>query len=207
MNSESTSIILVRHGETEWNRDNRLQGNKNSPLTEQGISQAYNTGKILKNIRIDKVYSSPLQRAVHTAKIITDNRNLNLVYNNNLKEINLGPWEGKTKEETEFSDPEEYLYFWKSPERFSLPGAESYTELQQRMVNEINRIFEKDHGKTVLLISHWIAIKTAVAYYNSIDISLLNKSINLSNGKFLILTKTDNSVSCTQNLSVLPVLT
>ena len=92
-----TTIILVRHGETEWNLQNRLQGHKNSPLTLNGKKQALAVNKALSRFEINAAYTSPLKRAADTAEIILEGRNIQAIKLNNLKEIFLGPWEGKTK--------------------------------------------------------------------------------------------------------------
>ena len=203
MSSRATRVILARHGETIWNRERKFQGNKNSDLTETGISQAAETGRLLKNVHIDSVYSSPLKRAYNTAEIISGKRNLDIIKRENLREIFLGPWEGKTMEQIEISYPEEYEYFWKKPDKFSISGAETFYELQKRIVAEINNIINENIGKTVLIVSHWIAIKTAAAYYKSIDIESLNCLFNLPNGKFLVMIKGKESILLTDEISYL----
>ncbi len=203
MNSKATSVILVRHGETLWNIEKRLQGNMNSPLTENGIRQAEDTGIILDKIKIDSVYSSPLERAYKTAEIITGNRNLKISVKENLREINLGPWEGKTKEETRISDPLEYYNFWNEPEKFNLEGAENFKNLQNRMAAQLSTILDENEGKTVLVVSHWIAIMAAAAHFKSSGLSSGDSQINLSNGKFLVLQKKGESLTLCEDLSVL----
>ncbi len=113
-----TNIFLVRHGETKWNVQHRLQGNQDSPLTTKGIEQAYEVKRSLEQYAIDQAYVSPLKRARDTAEILLKDRKLNPIVINNLREINLGPWEGKTRKETKLSHPYEYNAFWnKLPRR------------------------------------------------------------------------------------------
>ena len=202
-NSRLTKIIIARHGETEWNREHKFQGNKNSSLTEEGILQASETGRLLKNIHIDSVFSSPLLRAYNTAEIIINKRKLDIIKRDSLREIHLGPWEGKTMEDVKVSYPSEYNYFWNRPDLFKLEGAESYYDLQKRIVNEINALINDNTGKTILVVSHWIAIKTAAAYYRSVNLSKLKEMFNLPNGKFFVLVKDNNSLLLTDNISVL----
>lgn len=91
-------IYLLRHGETEWNADgNRYCGRTDLPLTEKGIEQARSASGKLKDITVNAVYSSPLQRSVQTAEIA--GRHELVITDNRLIEINFGAWEGKTKEE------------------------------------------------------------------------------------------------------------
>ena len=191
---KTTDIFLVRHGETEWNLEKRLQGNKDSPLTDKGIRQAKKAKKILENTKIDTAYSSPLKRAVNTAHIILDGKNIELKIRDGLKEICLGPWEGKTKKETEISHPEEYINFWYYPDRYHLKGGETYRDLQKRVVEEIQNIFDENRGKTILIVSHWIAIKTAIAFFLGKPLKKLNDTANLSNGSILQLSMIDGKV-------------
>ena len=189
-----TNIFLVRHGETEWNKKNRLQGNQDSPLTLMGVKQAREVKKSLEQYKIDKAYVSPLKRARDTMEIILKDRELEAVITDNLREINLGPWEGKTRRETALSHPDEYMAFWKRPDSFNLPGAETFQELQQRVVEELGSIFLKEKNKNILVVSHWIAIKVALAHYSSIPISHLSGIADPVNGSFLLLSKRNNEV-------------
>lgn len=91
-------VYLLRHGETAWNAaGNKYCGRTDLPLTEQGIRQAERAGKNLKNTSFDGVYASPLQRAVRTARIAGEGREV--VIDDRLIELDFGNWEGKTKEE------------------------------------------------------------------------------------------------------------
>lgn len=189
-----TTIILVRHGETEWNVLNKLQGHKNSPLTLNGKRQAVYVKETLSSHKIDSAYTSPLKRAVDTAEIILNGRNIEAKKINNLKEIRLGPWEGKTKEATQQSHPEEHDNFWNKPHRFSLGGAESFLQLQQRLVLELKAIFNNECGKNVLVVTHWIAIKTILAYFTSTPLSQLSNMPDLNNGELMLLISNDNAI-------------
>ena len=96
MNDIQTTIFLSRHGQTKWNLSNRFQGNKDSPLTEIGIKQANDLKASLNGKNIHAAYTSPLKRALDTAKIITRGTPIKVIERDGLREINLGPWEGKT---------------------------------------------------------------------------------------------------------------
>lgn len=190
-----TSIFLVRHGQTEWNKYNRLQGQRDSPLTQVGKQQAYKVKKSLEQHTIHKAYASPLQRAKDTLDIILEGREVEVVSSCNLKEINLGPWEGKTREQTKLSHPIEYMMFWENQDRFKLPGAETYRQLQNRVVEELNTIFAKEKNKNILVVSHWIAIKVALAYFTSTPLRQLSSISDPGNGTLLTLTCLDNNLS------------
>ncbi len=187
--SAVTNIFLVRHGQTEWNKEHRLQGHKNSPLTQEGKEQAIKTKQALGGYEIHKAYVSPLQRAQDTLALIIDKQAIDVVISNNLKEINLGPWEGKTKQQTLLSDPQQYTHFWQEQDKFNLAGAETYQQLQNRVVSELQTIFANEQGKNILVVSHWIAIKAAIAYFTSTPLSDLSSLPDPKNGEYTILSE------------------
>ncbi|WP_412973888.1 histidine phosphatase family protein [Paenibacillus sp. OAS669] len=90
-----TTLYLTRHGETEWNVEGKLQGHKDSPLTNLGKRQAKWLGASLKEIEFDAIYSSPSPRTYQTAEIIREERKIELSSCDSLKEIGLGSWEGQ----------------------------------------------------------------------------------------------------------------
>jgi probable phosphoglycerate mutase len=189
MMHNKTSILLVRHGETEWNRQNRVQGNLDSPLTGLGKDQANQLRQMLERVHIEQAYVSPLKRARDTLDIIIQDRPIEVGIVDDLREIKLGPWEGKTRAETALSNPAEENNFWHQPESFALPGAETFQQLQTRMVAALESIFLRASGHTVLVVSHWIAIKVALAYYKGIPLSGLSGISNPLNGSFIRLTR------------------
>ncbi len=150
--------------------------------------------KSLENCALDQAYVSPLGRALKTAAIILKDRELDAVFSDKLREINLGPWEGKTLEEAAFSHPDEYRAFREQPDRFSLPGAETFHELQHRVAEELDSIFAKGKGKNILVVSHWMAIKVALAHYSSTPLARLPCIADPVNGGFLRLSNRDDDV-------------
>ncbi|MEL0638865.1 histidine phosphatase family protein [Marinomonas sp. TI.3.20] len=186
-----TNIFLVRHGQTTWNAEGRLQGQKNSVLTETGRHQAAQAKMSLEQYEIHKAFVSPLQRAQDTSKIILEDRNVDVVIVESLKEINLGPWEGKTKMETQQSHPEQYQQFWTYPGQFRLPGAESFEQLKSRVVAALDDIFLKEKGKNILVVSHWMVIKTAFAHYTATPLNDLANIPDPKNGAFIVLEKSN----------------
>ncbi|MCP4672281.1 MAG: histidine phosphatase family protein [Desulfobacula sp.] len=191
---KKTRIFLVRHGQTEWNLQKRFQGHKNSPLTIKGKKQALEAKKSLSQYQIHRAYVSPLKRAKDTIDIILDGSSIEVIEKKSLKEINLGSWEGQTIEEMERSHPDEYIQFWNRQDEFFLPGAETYKQLQNRVITELKNIFKKEHNKNILVVSHWIAIKVAIAYYTSIPMNQLSSLTNLENGKFFTLINENGNV-------------
>jgi probable phosphoglycerate mutase len=195
--SSKTTLFIVRHGLTEWNVQHRLQGHKNSPLTSTGRCQALEVKQRLADLEIHKVYVSPLERALETMQLIIADRDVEIVKMTGLKEISLGPWEGKTKKETQQSHPLEYGQFWKKQNDFYLQGAETYQQLQERVVKTIQYIFSMEKNSNVLVVSHWIAIKVAIAYFTSTPLAQLSDIIDPGNGEVLTLNKEGNRVYVT----------
>ena len=198
MTVEKTNILLVRHGQTEWNQQQRIQGHQDSALTLLGKQQAERVKHALDKFDIQQAYVSPLKRARDTIQIILKNRQLEASVLNDLKEIKLGPWEGKTRQETALSHPDEHYKFWHTPDTFALAGAETYQQLQQRMVNCLEFIFSQASNNNILVVSHWIAIKVALAFYQGTPLSQLSTIDNPDNGSFLWLSKQGKNISISQ---------
>lgn len=187
--SAKTRIFMVRHGQTEWNKAHRLQGHKDSPLTPLGREQAMQTKQALAQYNIHKAYTSPLQRAQDTLALIIEGRNLEVVLTENLKEMHLGPWEGKTKQETQDTNPDQFAYFWNQQDKFVLAGAETYQQLQNRVVAELQAIFSKEQGKNIVVVSHWLAIKAAMAFYTNTPLNELSHLPDPKNGEYTLITE------------------
>jgi probable phosphoglycerate mutase len=193
-NEQQSRIFLVRHGETEWNRLHRLQGQKNSPLTLIGKQQAQSVRDALQPYDLQAAYTSPLMRAVETARIILQERPIDATESDGLKEIMLGPWEGKTRQETRRSHPKQHHNFWYQQADFRLDGAETFAQLQTRVVGALLAIFEQNAGANILVVSHWIAIKTALAYFSSTPLSRLADLADPANGVFIQLVREQHGV-------------
>ena len=194
MKDKITNIFLVRHGQTLWNLEQRWQGNQNSNLTDLGINQAKITkGKLSKQL-LHKGYVSPLQRARDTMQIIIQDRNLEVEVVDDIREINLGPWEGKTQDETAISHPIEFKAFWDTPKTFLLQGAETFEELQSRVVRGIRRVFLENEGKNIVVVSHWISIKVALAFYKKQPLSFLPQMENPKNAEVMCLRKIGENI-------------
>jgi phosphoserine phosphatase len=179
----------VRHGETIWNIDHRMQGHKNSPLTEIGKQQAAGLRKKMISKAISAAYTSTLKRAKETAKIILGNSEVPLIERASLNEINLGEWEGKTYAEVKKLNLEQFNNFWKFPTRYSPSSGETYHELQSRAIPEIYRIFKENAGRRVLIVSHWITIKIIYMHFNKIELDEIAKVQVVGNGSYIKIEK------------------
>lgn len=155
-----TEIHIFRHGETEWNLSGHMQGFKDSPLTELGINQAMAARSKIEHIQFSAAYSSTSSRAADTARILTQGSNIPLYECDELKEINMGRWEGMKYEDVKAQFATQHHHFWNKPSCFQMDGAESFFDLQSRAVAFINKIALTQKGNKVLIVSHAAWIKT-----------------------------------------------
>lgn len=165
--NNKTTIYLVRHGQTEWNIKHRFQGHQDSPLTELGINQAQWLGETIQNDCIDIIYSSSSMRALRTAELIRGIRDINIIESDNLREINLGIWEGKTQEEVKEIYAEQFHYFWNDPEKFGVQNSETFQDVYKRSINKLQEIINENEGKSILLVSHTVVVKLIMAYFEN----------------------------------------
>lgn len=163
--TKMTTFYLVRHGETEWNVKDLLQGTSDSPLTEKGINDAKNVAKKLKNIKFDLVFSSDLLRAKRTAEIIALEHKLTVETNNLLRERYFGHLEGKPNDE--YRNWAKAFKDLTDEERFTSKisdDIESDEEIATRLLQFIREIAIGNPGKTILAVSHGGIIKTLLIH-------------------------------------------
>jgi len=168
-----TKVLLIRHGETHFNIQKRFQGFMDSPLTEKGIAQAKLLSERLKNTHIDVIYTSSLGRAVETAALIKGDKDIKIIENDNLREMNLDRMEGYTTDELMISHKEQYHNFWNDPDKFIPDGGETFEELRERISKEISKIVKKHRGQTIAIVSHTVAIKSYIGYIDNLPIAQL----------------------------------
>ena len=153
-------LILARHGETDWNRILRIQGAKSdSPLNQKGMQQAEDLASRLERENIRAVYSSPLKRALNTAKAIAARHRLEVITTPLLREIEAGELEGVATAElgTRFS-----YYLIRDGVEKRIPGGESLADLQERCWGFIEQIKQDYTNGSVLLVSHYFAILSII---------------------------------------------
>lgn len=174
-----TMLYITRHGETEWNVEKRMQGRKNSNLTETGILQAKQLGKRMKDMQLDVIYSSPSGRAMHTAQLIKGDRDIPIVADEHLYEIDMGVWEGHTQVELQEKYPKEFHLFWNAPHQYESKSGESFYDARTRMLNGLEYILKKHEGESVLIVSHAITSLLMMGYFEQRLIE------NIWNGPFM----------------------
>jgi probable phosphoglycerate mutase len=165
MLSKRTILYFVRHGQTEGNEQGRWQGHLDSPLTDLGVKQAEWLGEALSNETIDCIYTSSSPRAKRTAELIRGSRDIPLFESDELKEIHLGEWEGRSQEEIRQTDPVRLHHFLNDPEKFQAPGGESYADVFHRTVAYISTIIDLHAGQSVLVVAHTVVVKVLMNYF------------------------------------------
>lgn len=151
-------IIFVRHGETRWNREERVQGVSDIELSEEGRKQARKLATALKNRTISAIYSSPLSRALETARIINVHHGLPIQIREELMEMNQGLFEGVSFRELMVKE-REFLSRWiKDPASVTMPQGESLWEVQRRAWTVMEEIMAK--GLDCLIVSHSFTLAT-----------------------------------------------
>ena len=159
-------IILVRHGETDWNKQGRFQGQIDIPLNQNGKFQAKAASEFLKNNIIQKAFSSSLSRPKETAQIIlNEHPGVEISLKDSLKEIGHGEWEGKLESEIR-SDWPDLLKTWKtSPEKVQMPDGENITEVSIRSISGWNEICKDlKNEETALVVAHDAVNKTILCH-------------------------------------------
>ena len=158
-----TKIILIRHGQTEWNLSGRYQGQSDIPLSEEGLKQAECLARNFPLPAVDAVYASDLQRAAVTAKCIAGRFQCPLYLEPALREMNFGDWEGLDYAAIAKQWPEEVQNFFGHPDKLRVPHGETFAQLQQRAVAQIRTIGVKERGKTIAVVAHGAINRTILA--------------------------------------------
>jgi broad specificity phosphatase PhoE len=163
-----TTLLLARHGESDWNRTRRWQGHADRPLTDLGRRQARELAERLADVELDAVYSSDLQRASETAEIVARSQGLDVTTMPELREVDVGSWSGLTRTEAEERFPEAYVRWTAGAEGWE--DGETYEELAARVVGAVHEIAEDFPGDRVLVVAHGGSIRVIHAAALGIDV-------------------------------------
>ncbi|MFM1895476.1 MAG: hypothetical protein RLZZ385_550 [Pseudomonadota bacterium] len=158
-------IHLIRHGQTDWNAVRRVQGHSESELNALGRQQAQALAGNLDSLPLAAVYCSSSVRTRQTADHAFGHRGLPMHYRDDLREIFLGPWEGRLYAELERDDPEQFYNFWQAPHRFHVAGAETFDALQQRGVAALKSICKDTTRGDIAVVSHGALIKAILTHF------------------------------------------
>jgi len=161
--------VIVRHGQTVYNRKNLFRGRYDLPLDDVGIEQARSTAAFLAAAGavsgpVTAVYSSPLRRARETALPIAELLGLEVAVAGELNDVDVGRWEGRSAPEVETLDAGLYRMWSKEPARFAFPGGESLASVHARTAAFLDRLPARHDGQNVVLVTHRVPAKLIVAH-------------------------------------------
>lgn len=157
-----TMFYLVRHGETVWNKENRLQGWLDSPLSPEGIQRATKLGEQLKNVPFAAAYCSSSERTKETLHYLVHDKSMPIFYEDDLREINLGNWQGMTIDEIRELDRFAYEVYTDYPAQFIATHTESFGAVTERAMFALKSIAKQYPDDTILIVSHGVTIKCIV---------------------------------------------
>lgn len=190
------TLLLVRHGFSVGNKTNTFTGHLDIPLCDLGIKQAELVSDyILKNYKVDGIYSSPMSRAVDTVKKISDKLNLPINLNKDLIEIHGGDWEGMNFKDMEEKYPEEFKSWTDNKGLVRCPNGESMKDAGDRAYKALVEICNSNPDKTLVIASHGGVLRTLRCYFSGLGIESFNdvpwapnasiSIVQFENGKFL----------------------
>jgi broad specificity phosphatase PhoE len=163
-----TELLLVRHGETDWNRERRFQGHADQPLNDAGREQARELSEALAGEQIDAVYTSDLQRARETAEILAARFDAEVVALRELREIDVGSWQGLSWPEIEERHPDGARRWHENGHGWE--GGESYEDLGVRIVSALRDIAARHPGQRVLVVGHGGTVRAVRAFVEGVSV-------------------------------------
>lgn len=163
------TVFLLRHGETAWNKLGRVMGRTQVPLGADGVQQIQKIAPLVAMLEPDAIYTSPLRRAVQTAKVVAAETKLPICKSEGLNEIAYGEWAGRYFED--LIDDELYRRFIKSPAKTILPGGETISDVQRRGLEVIEEAAQKIPGGRFLFVSHGDVIRAILCHYMKLPLN------------------------------------
>jgi broad specificity phosphatase PhoE len=176
------TALLMRHGETRWNREGRVMGRNPVELSESGRVQVTSAAGLAKALKPDLIVTSPLVRARQSAQIIANELGgLEIIEEPAIAEVQYGRWEGMSFHEL-VEDPH-YAEYRKSPIEHPTPGGETIPQVQARGVNAICRALETHPGRRLLFVSHGDIIRTVLCHFLGLDLTYFHR-LRVDNATF-----------------------
>lgn len=164
-----TRFILVRHGQTEWNRVERFRGRIDLLLDATGLRQAYAAALRVKDWPVAAVCSSPLRRALETAKVIANQLDLPVEVLYGLIDLDFGEWQGLSAREAAKKDSELYKLWVERPDLVRFPGGEELEDVRQRVTAVVKEIAVEHPDQVVVLVSHNVVCRVLLCSLLGLD--------------------------------------
>ena len=164
-----TSILLVRHGQTEWNRVERFRGRVDLELNETGMKQAKATAERIAQWPVSAIYTSPLKRALKTAQTIGQRLKLQIEPLHGLIDIDFGNWQGLSPEEVAAQNSTAYMQWLQNPQLVRFPHGESLQLVRERAAAAANDLVYRHPEATIALVSHKVVCKVLALHFLGLD--------------------------------------
>lgn len=150
----NTEIFLIRHGETVWNTKKLIQGQLDSPLTDNGIRQSNLLSKRIKKINPDIIYTSDLKRAIDTANIINQHINKDVIKISGVRERHWGVFQGADWPKVKKFFPTQYKYYKNDSKNYTIPNGESYNQVTKRTMDTLSDIIKNHENQKIVVVTH-----------------------------------------------------
>jgi broad specificity phosphatase PhoE len=187
-----TTVFLIRHGESNYNREGRIQGDSDfAKLTEHGVVQSELLKKRLDKERFDAMYSSPLRRAMESSHIVRP-KGMDILIDEDLKERNFGELEGKIWEHMEEQRPDVYNEYRVSKGLSGVKGAEGSEELQKRAWTCFREIVKENQGEKILVVTHGGFIAVIMSTITNTPLNLRGR-FSSKNGSITVINYSDEN--------------
>lgn len=159
-----TKLILIRHGQTVWNKLGKYQGQADIELSQEGLEQAEKLKEHFPFDDVKGIYASSLKRAMDTGKAVAEKFDLPVVPCDELREISFGDWEGLTYDEINNAWPDAHEGLFARPDITDCPNGESFTDVQKRAVAKLQELVEKHQGESFVIAAHGGVNRTILCY-------------------------------------------
>ena len=168
------TAILMRHGETRWNREGRVMGRNPVELSENGRAQVEAAVVLARSLNLDLIVTSPLVRARQTAEIISVGiGGVEIREDPAIAEVSYGRWEGMTYHE--LIEDSHYAVYRESPVEYPTPGGETIRDVQARGIDAVRRAVEANPERRILFVSHGDIIRTVVCYFLGLELRFFHR--------------------------------
>jgi len=164
-----TGVYLVRHGTTEWNREEIFRGRADCALDETGRAEAGSVAAYFEGVELDGIYSSPLARAVETAAAIAAGRRIGVATDPAFIDLDFGEWQGHPLKEVREKYPELYRAWRERPQEVTFPGGENLDRVRERAWDGLLKVVREKPDQTVVIVSHRVITKVLICAALGLD--------------------------------------
>ena len=192
-----TTVILIRHGESEANREDIFAGHLNVDLMPKGVEQAQKTAQyIVENYTVDKIYASDLKRAYKTGKTLADKLGMEIIVDKRFREIDAGEWDGIKFNELGDKYAEEFRIWRDDIANAKCTGGESVEDLRKRVFGAATEVAENNDGKTVVIATHATPIRVMQTYVQMGSLEKMNDIPWVSNASVSVFEYDNGKWTC-----------